>query len=224
MGKKSNMPIIKSINRNKSTEERSCNTATIYHLSLGFCFVSLLVFGLPSFFDNNFSQMTDQTLLNYFGRELNSQQTPASDATEQSSSVATPSIRSSASSSLLTNNNNKDDWKLWHEMTSDEQEDAFRRIKPYVEKIGQKYMMAPGRIHKHGQCDIITLKDKTSEGHGLCGPPPTKPCNFFSFGINDDPSFDITLANQWGCRGFAADPTVDHPSKLHPLGKSKYFS
>lgn len=38
---------------------------------------------------------------------------------------------------------------------------------------------------------------------------------FISFGINDDPSFDIILG-KWGCRGFAGDPTVDHPSKLHP--------
>lgn len=218
------MPVIKSNNRNKSMGEICCKTATIYRFSLGLCIVCLFVFGLSSYFDSNSSPATDKTLLSYFGRELSSQKTHTSDAITQSSSVATPSIRSSPSSSLLTSNKNKDDWKLWHEMTLDEQEDAFRRIKPYVEKIGKKYMMAPGKIHKHGHCDIITLKDKTSEGHGLCGPPPTKPCNFFSFGINDDPSFDITLANQWGCRGFAADPTVDHPSKLHPLGKSKYFS
>ena len=27
----------------------------------------------------------------------------------------------------------------------------------------------------------------------------------------------MTLAEKWQCRGFAGDPTVPHPSKLHPL-------
>ena len=54
-------------------------------------------------------------------------------------------------------------------------------------------------------------------GHALCGPKPPDGCTFFSFGINDDPSFDVKLADLWGCRGFAGDPTVLHPSKLHPL-------
>ena len=30
----------------------------------------------------------------------------------------------------------------------------------------------------------------------------------------DDPSFDKDIGS-WGCRGFAGDPTVQHPSKLH---------
>jgi hypothetical protein len=54
-----------------------------------------------------------------------------------------------------------------------------------------------------------------STGHKLCGPIPEQPCNFISFGINDDPSFDREMANHWKCRGFAGDPTVQHPSKLH---------
>ena len=54
------------------------------------------------------------------------------------------------------------------------------------------------------------------QGHTLCGPPPGPPCHFLSFGINDDPSWDIEVANRWGCRGFAGDPTVSLPSKIHP--------
>jgi len=34
--------------------------------------------------------------------------------------------------------------------------------------------------------------------------------------ISKDYSFDVDVAQQWGCQGFAADPTVIHPSKLHP--------
>jgi hypothetical protein len=41
-------------------------------------------------------------------------------------------------------------------------------------------------------------------------------CYFYSFGISTDYSFDIDVANSTGCMGFAADPTVTHPSKLHP--------
>ena len=40
-------------------------------------------------------------------------------------------------------------------------------------------------------------------------------CNFYSFGISRDYSFDVALADDFSCRGFAADPTVTHPSKLH---------
>eukprot|EP00529_Nitzschia_sp_RCC80_P021087 CAMPEP_0113503854 /NCGR_PEP_ID=MMETSP0014_2-20120614/34397_1 /TAXON_ID=2857 /ORGANISM="Nitzschia sp." /LENGTH=398 /DNA_ID=CAMNT_0000398911 /DNA_START=1 /DNA_END=1197 /DNA_ORIENTATION=+ /assembly_acc=CAM_ASM_000159 len=159
-------------------------------------------------------------------RELHNEKTKTdsnSATTESTSSIrsstsASSTKQSSSSSSSSSNSNN--DWKLWHEMTKEEQDASTLRLKPYVERYGELYMKGHGqgrKIHKHGECDLITLKDKTSAGHSLCGPPPTKPCNFFSFGINDDPSFDVTLAEQWGCRGFAADPTVDHPSKLHPL-------
>jgi hypothetical protein len=58
--------------------------------------------------------------------------------------------------------------------------------------------------------------------HELCADPmPTAPCSFYSFGISTDYSFDSEFANATGCTGFAADPTVTHPSKLHPL---VYFS
>lgn len=54
--------------------------------------------------------------------------------------------------------------------------------------------------------------------HVLCTlPEPKSPCTFYSFGINHDYSFDADFANSTRCVGFAADPTVTHPSKLHPL-------
>jgi hypothetical protein len=52
--------------------------------------------------------------------------------------------------------------------------------------------------------------------HTLCDYKPAQPCQFYSFGISNDYSFDTDLARKWGCHGFAADPTITHPSKLHP--------
>ena len=52
--------------------------------------------------------------------------------------------------------------------------------------------------------------------HTLCNYKPAESCQFYSFGISNDYSFDTDLAQKWGCHGFAADPTVIHPSKLHP--------
>lgn len=53
--------------------------------------------------------------------------------------------------------------------------------------------------------------------HLLCTHPmQVTECFFYSFGISRDYSFDIDMANSTRCIGFAADPTVTHPSKLHP--------
>lgn len=51
--------------------------------------------------------------------------------------------------------------------------------------------------------------------HSLCNTIPQH-CTFYSFGISSDYSFDVDLAGNYSCEGFAADPTVTHPSKLHP--------
>jgi hypothetical protein len=102
-------------------------------------------------------------------------------------------------------------------MTAFEQTVAMKKVGVYLSKYGslitKNNTQKRGKII-HGQCEAIEIG-----GHALCGPKPAEGsnCNFFSFGINDDPSFDVQLANEWNCRGFAADPTVDHPSKLHPL-------
>ena len=64
-----------------------------------------------------------------------------------------------------------------------------------------------------GICSTIEI------GHGwgvhhLCNTVPDN-CTFYSFGISEDYSFDIHLAENYSCQGFAADPTITHPSKLH---------
>jgi hypothetical protein len=105
-----------------------------------------------------------------------------------------------------------DDWKLWHLMTATEQIAALEKLRPFVKKYGD--LIGHGQSKRTlGTCQMIEFQ----AGHSLCGPAPSGKCMFFSFGINDDPSFDQTLATMWNCRGFAGDPTVNHPSKLHEL-------
>jgi hypothetical protein len=105
-------------------------------------------------------------------------------------------------------------------MTTSQQVDALNEVLPYVEKYGKiitKGIKEQGRII-HGNDGSCVLDDfGIPGGHQLCGPAPDPAnCNFISFGINDDPSFDKAIADQWKCRGFAGDPTVNHPSRLHP--------
>mmetsp|Transcript_9193 Transcript_9193/g.11585 ORF Transcript_9193/g.11585 Transcript_9193/m.11585 type:complete len:358 (-) Transcript_9193:182-1255(-) len=109
-------------------------------------------------------------------------------------------------------------YKLWTEMNTKDQNAAMEFVGQYLKKYGEM-ILPPGKgLHeynskKQGTCEFDKTIGRT--GHTLCGPPPEKPCTFLSFGINDDPSFDRDLADSWGCRGFASDPTVHHPSKLH---------
>mmetsp|Transcript_30170 Transcript_30170/g.72415 ORF Transcript_30170/g.72415 Transcript_30170/m.72415 type:complete len:381 (-) Transcript_30170:283-1425(-) len=106
------------------------------------------------------------------------------------------------------------EWKLWSEMTTEQQDAALDKVGIYLTKYGKLIKPTNGKLqgeNNYGNCKVKTFKN----GHSLCEPKPEN-CTFFSFGINDDPSFDIALAEEWDCRGFSADPTVEHPSKLHP--------
>jgi len=109
-------------------------------------------------------------------------------------------------------------WRLWTDMTPSEQavalEKAFARAKPYGKMLGRDASKF------HNQCkdgNKPLLLGKGGE-HMVCGPKPDAEsgCKFFSFGIRDDPSWDIHMGETWNCRGFAGDPSIVHPSKLHP--------
>ena len=63
-------------------------------------------------------------------------------------------------------------------------------------------------------CDITEIGTGWG-GHTLCT-PIKQGCTFYSFGISTDYSFDSQLGEEFGCTGFAADPTVSHNSSLHP--------
>jgi hypothetical protein len=109
---------------------------------------------------------------------------------------------------------------MWEEMNESEQQKTLKSLYPLLNKYGRmltkdakKGGKYTGLETKHGNC----TKAIFGPLHNLCGPAPDpNNCVFFSFGINDDPTFDIEIADTWGCRGFAGDPTVTHPSKLHP--------
>lgn len=104
-------------------------------------------------------------------------------------------------------------WKLWTEMSETEQSESMDAVGVYLTKYAAMMMGSSQKSKKQGDC--VFDKEIGSTGHTLCGPAPPQPCTFFSFGINDDPSWDREVADIWKCRGFAADPTVSHPSKLH---------
>ncbi|KAJ3045034.1 Methyltransferase-like protein 24 [Rhizophlyctis rosea] len=54
--------------------------------------------------------------------------------------------------------------------------------------------------------------------HDLCDRPPAEfeKCIFYSFGIDNDYSFDTALDEQWNCTGILLDPTVNHPASPGP--------
>ncbi|KAL7449613.1 hypothetical protein ACHAWC_002295 [Mediolabrus comicus] len=112
-------------------------------------------------------------------------------------------------------------WKLWHEMTPFEQkselERVFSRAAPYGKMLGGKKDTSKFHNTCPSSGEKPMLLGKGGE-HMVCGPPPHKGsgCKFFSFGIRDDPSWDIEMGNTWNCRGFAGDPSIVHKSKLHP--------
>lgn len=70
-----------------------------------------------------------------------------------------------------------------------------------------------GASPQHAGCNVKSFGSRWG-GHALCEVPPSLPCNFISFGISKDYSFDEAVAKQWGCRGFALDPSVTHPAEI----------
>ena len=123
-------------------------------------------------------------------------------------------------------------WKLWGDMTLEEKNNSLQEVSTYVTKYGTIIRGETNKIHttegcipqSFGMVKGIKGSLKRINGshtgligsHMLCGPPPPEPCFFLSAGINDDTSFDVELAEAWGCRGIALDPTIDHNSHLHP--------
>lgn len=123
-----------------------------------------------------------------------------------------------ASGSTESNKGSSKKWKLWHEMDPAQQEEELEKVfalaAPYGKMLGRKEQF-------HNTCkdgNKPLLLGKGGE-HMVCGPKPNNTdttCKFFSFGIRDDPSWDIHMGESWNCRGFAGDPSITHPSKLHP--------
>lgn len=105
---------------------------------------------------------------------------------------------------------------IWEGMDSKAQDVAMKQVMPYLVNFVQ--VLKQTKIdswESQNRCDVIRFGSPGGD-HQLCNITqiPTD-CNFLSFGIDRDYSFDTDLAAKWNCRGFAADPTVVHKSQLH---------
>ena len=67
------------------------------------------------------------------------------------------------------------DWQLWEEMNSVEQDEAIKKVGPYLTKYG-KLLGNRGEKIKHGTCELVEF----STGHALCGPKLPSPCTFLA--------------------------------------------
>jgi hypothetical protein len=108
--------------------------------------------------------------------------------------------------------------QLWHDMSPSRQEDALEGVMQYL-KAHAHSIQNQGYMKSYRDCNFTQF----GRGQGaklLCDFPSTtaatssSSCKFISFGINDEYSFDADLALRKNCKGFAADPTVVHPSQL----------
>jgi len=135
---------------------------------------------------------------------------PATDITVQIKEKASPGLSPFFSVKPLTKSLHPN-WKLFNEMSENQQDEAIDAVGVYLTKYAK--VMGLGKNTKHGECVFDANIGRT--GHTICGPPPPQPCAVIGFGVFYDPSFDRDIANAWKCRGFAGDPTVHHPSKLH---------
>ena len=88
-------------------------------------------------------------------------------------------------------------------------------VRPYLLSFAEAVASVFAERDERRTCKTIMIGQGWG-GHKLCNTIPQK-CTFYSFGISSDYSFDLSLADNYSCNGFAADPTVTHPSKLHPL-------
>lgn len=94
-------------------------------------------------------------------------------------------------------------YKLWTEMDTQQQDEAIQFVGRYMSKYGK--LIAPkGASLKslqsvtHGDDHCPFAKEFEKDGHKICGSgngdPIHPPCNFISFGINDNPSFVSSFA------------------------------
>ena len=116
----------------------------------------------------------------------------------------------------------KQEQYLWHLMSPTRQTEAMAEVMQYAKAHADKLNTPPldpdrPQEKKLGKCNLAPF----GSGYGgklLCEFSPAvegeSSCNFISFGISNDFSFDVELATKKKCRGFAADPTVVHPSHL----------
>jgi hypothetical protein len=107
---------------------------------------------------------------------------------------------------------------IWSELSNSGKDAAMSHVKGYMDAFIQIIKMNHRKKWiSHGICNIELVGSQWG-AHQLCTELiPQEDCSFISLGIANDFTFDLDLANRWNCHGFAADPTVTHPSSLHRL-------
>lgn len=109
--------------------------------------------------------------------------------------------------------------KIWNEMTPHQQDEALQQVIPYIRSIADTLRKTPINYWSYqNHCQVMMIGNPAYGNKHLCNFTigPDEECTFLSFGIEYAYSFDQELADGWNCRGYAADPTVVHPSELHP--------
>lgn len=71
-------------------------------------------------------------------------------------------------------------------------------------------------MHQPHSPDCTLHKYGERAAHFLCNRRPSSNCTFYSFGVNKDWTFDKHIAEAWKCDGILLDPSINHPSHLHP--------
>jgi hypothetical protein len=121
----------------------------------------------------------------------------------------------SAKNANLTRN-----W-IWDRLNPTEKIVALRDARQYLEAfVNILKKTEQDKWISHSRCDVELFGSQWGT-HQLCKRQEVtnehEECTFLSFGISFDYSFDTDLATRWKCHGFAADPTIVHPSQLHDL-------
>ena len=106
-------------------------------------------------------------------------------------------------------------WKLWHDMSSDQQMSALEELHVYFQKYGHMIGLYWQKEHLKEE-EICPLVDKKTFSNDLCEIPPSESCNFLSFGTAGDGKFESNLGSKFKCRGFATGLIHSKPSKLGP--------
>lgn len=111
---------------------------------------------------------------------------------------------------------------LWGDMDKPQQDKAYKMVLPYIRKhdllLKKRNNQGTGNHQKRSYEWSCEAKEvgRGWGGHHLCTDLLAKSntCEFISFGIAGDYSFETGLSNNFNCHGFAADPTVSYPTNI----------
>jgi len=112
---------------------------------------------------------------------------------------------------------------LWSDMTKSQQIEAYNLVEPFLKKqadlVKNRQNQGKGN-HGNPSFDWSCQSGSIGRGwggHHMCLDLLEKmtTCEFLSFGIAGDYSFEKKLSDVYHCHGYAADPTVSYPTNIH---------